>query len=160
MTGATIGRNCVLGQNTHVATGAILGDRVKVQNNVSIYDGCIIEDDVFLGPSCVLTNVVNPRAQVERKDEFKITRVKKGATIGANATIVCGSTIGTYAFVAAGSVVTRDVPAHALVVGVPARLQGYMCRCGHRLSETRGGLDCEQCGDSYETGEDGIRRKP
>lgn len=119
--GAVIGEHCSFGQNCYVADGVTVGNGVKVQNNVSLYTGVIVEDDVFLGPSCVLTNVINPRAAVSRRDEYKTTLIKKGATIGANATIICGVTIGEYAFIAAGAVVTRDVPAFALMKGVPAR---------------------------------------
>ncbi len=134
MRGAVVGRDCVLGQNVFVQSGAVLGDRVRVQNNVSIYDGVVLADDVFCGPSCVFTNVTRPRAHVSRKDAFAPTRVGKGATIGANATVVCGHSIGAHAFVAAGAVVSRDVPPHALVVGVPARVSGWVCSCGERLA--------------------------
>jgi UDP-2-acetamido-3-amino-2,3-dideoxy-glucuronate N-acetyltransferase len=123
--GAIIGKRCSFGQNCFVADGVEVGDGVKVQNNVSLYTGVVVEDDVFLGPSCVLTNVINPRAAVSRRDEYKETRIKKGATIGANATIVCGVTIGEYAFIAAGAVVTKDVPAYAMVAGVPAQQKGW-----------------------------------
>lgn len=130
MSGARIGENCSLGQNVNVGGGATIGNGVKIQNNVSIYDSVEIEDDVFLGPSCVFTNVLNPRAFVERKNEYKKTIVKKGASIGANATIVCGVTIGEYALVGAGSVVTKDVPPYALVYGVPAVVHGKVDREG------------------------------
>lgn len=133
MDGAKVGEDCVLGQNVFVANGAVVGDRVRIQNNVSVYQGCLIEDDAFLGPSCVLTNVSNPRAEVDRKREFEPTVVRKGATIGANATLVCGVTVGRYAMVGAGAVVTRDVEDHHLVVGVPARPRAFVCRCGERL---------------------------
>jgi UDP-2-acetamido-3-amino-2,3-dideoxy-glucuronate N-acetyltransferase len=150
MTGARIGRGCNLGQNVHVAPGVVLGDNVKVQNNVSIYEGVICEDDVFLGPSMVFTNVINPRSHVSRKDEYRCTLVKRGASIGANATIVCGVTLGRYAFVGAGSVVTRDVPDYALVHGNPARIRGWMCRCGVKLqSEERDLLVCPSCAVAY-----------
>jgi len=132
MSGAQIGRDCSIGQNVNVGSRAVIGDRVKIQNNVSIYDDVIIEDDVFCGPSCVFTNVINPRAFVERKHEYKKTLVKKGASIGANATIVCGVTIGEYALVGAGSVVTRDVPPYALVYGNPARVQGTVNKNGEK----------------------------
>jgi UDP-2-acetamido-3-amino-2,3-dideoxy-glucuronate N-acetyltransferase len=147
---AVIGRDCNLGQNVMVAGGVRIGSRVKIQNNVSIYAGTIIEDDVFLGPSCVFTNVAHPRAHVPRKPAYATTLVGRGATIGANATIVCGVTIGVtigaYAFVGAGAVVTRDVAPHALVVGVPARRTGWACRCGEPLPPH---LACERCADAY-----------
>ncbi|MDH5493222.1 MAG: N-acetyltransferase [Myxococcales bacterium] len=146
--GARLGSGCVLGQNVFVGRGVILGDGVRVQNNVSIYEGVEIADDVFLGPSCVFTNVNNPRAHVQRRDEFRITRVGRGASVGANATIVCGHDIGDYAFVGAGSVVTRSVPPHAIVYGVPSRRRGWMCRCGEPLDE-RERVRCERCGDRY-----------
>ena len=131
--GAQIGRKCIFGQNVFVADGVVIGDNVKVQNNVSIYTGTIVEDDVFLGPSCVLTNVTNPRSQVVRHSLYETTRIRRGATVGANATIVCGTTLGRYCFIAAGAVVAKDVPDYALMVGVPARQQGWMSRHGHRL---------------------------
>jgi UDP-2-acetamido-3-amino-2,3-dideoxy-glucuronate N-acetyltransferase len=130
MSGAKIGKNCSLGQNVNVGSRAVIGNGVKIQNNVSVYDDVIIEDDVFCGPSCVFTNVINPRAFVERKHEYKKTVVKKGASIGANATIVCGVTIGEYALIGAGSVVTKDVPAYALAYGNPARIQGKVDKEG------------------------------
>jgi UDP-2-acetamido-3-amino-2,3-dideoxy-glucuronate N-acetyltransferase len=131
--GARIGRACILGQNVNVASDVVIGSGVKIQNNVSIYKGTIVEDDVFLGPSCVLTNVSNPRAEINRKSQYERTLLRRGCTIGANATIVCGVTIGRYAFVAAGAVVSRDVPDFALVMGVPARRVGWMSKHGHRL---------------------------
>jgi len=131
--GATIGARCSLGQNVFIARGVPVGDGVKIQNNVSVYEGVEIADDVFLGPSCVFTNVHNPRAFVERKTEYRKTLVGRGASIGANAVIICGNTIGEYAFVGAGAVVTRDVPPYAIVVGNPARRLGWMCHCGVRL---------------------------
>ena len=133
MSGAKIGGKCSLGQNVNVGSHAVIGDGVKIQNNVSVYDDVIIEDDVFCGPSCVFTNVINPRAFVERKHEYKKTIVKKGVTIGANATIVCGVTIGEYAMIGAGSVVTRDVPAYALAYGNPARVRGKVDKDGAKL---------------------------
>ena len=133
MSGAKIGKNCTIGQNVNIASRAVIGNNVKIQNNVSVYDDVIIEDDVFCGPSCVFTNVMNPRAFVERKYEYKKTVVKKGATIGANATIVCGVTIGEYALIGAGSVVTKDVPAYSLVYGNPARVHGTVNENGEKL---------------------------
>ncbi len=133
MPGAVIGSNCNLGQNVVVSPKVVLGDNVRVQNNVSIYEGVICEDDVFLGPSMVLTNVINPRSAISRKEEFKKTLIKKGASIGANATIVCGNTIGTFAFIGAGAVVTKDVPPYALIVGNPGLQKGWMSEYGHKL---------------------------
>ncbi|MCB0695554.1 MAG: N-acetyltransferase [Lewinellaceae bacterium] len=133
MPGAVIGDNCIIGQNVFIGDDVVLGNGVKVQNNVSIYTGIVIEDDVFLGPSVVLTNVNNPRANIERKDEFRRTIIKRGATIGANATIVCGHTLGAWCFIGAGAVVTRDVPDYALMTGNPARITGWMSRGGHKL---------------------------
>ena len=133
MSGAKIGQRCIFGQNTMVADGVTVGNNVKVQNNVAIYIGTIIEDDVFLGPSCVLTNVSNPRSQIVRRSLYQKTVFRRGATVGANATIVCGTEIGRYAFIAAGAVVAGDVPDYALMIGVPARQAGWMSRHGHRL---------------------------
>ncbi|MCD4823706.1 MAG: N-acetyltransferase [Phycisphaerae bacterium] len=133
MKGAKIGRRCIFGQNDNIDGGVVIGDNVKVQNNVSIYTGTVIEDDVFLGPSCVLTNVTNPRSQVKRHSLYEKTVLRRGATVGANATIVCGIEIGRYAFVAAGAVVVKNVPDYALVMGNPARQNGWMSRHGHRL---------------------------
>jgi len=146
MPGARIGSGCSIGQNVNVGGRAVLGNGVKVQNNVSIYDDVVIEDDVFCGPSMVFTNVINPRAFVERKHEYLKTVVRKGASIGANATIVCGVTLGEYSFVGAGSVVTKDVPAYSMVYGSPARHRGWMCRCGIKLGED---LSCPGCGSRY-----------
>ena len=147
--GARLGARCVLGQNVYVAPTVVLGDGVKVQNNVSLYDGVIVDDYAFLGPSCVFTNVINPRSEVERKQEYRPTRVGRGATIGANATVVCGRAIGDYAFIGAGAVVTRDVPAFALVTGVPARQVGWVCRCGVRLELDGTNARCGDCGRGY-----------
>jgi UDP-2-acetamido-3-amino-2,3-dideoxy-glucuronate N-acetyltransferase len=146
MPGARIGRGCVLGQGVFVGNVTI-GDGVRIQNNVSVYDGVTLEDHVFVGPSAVFTNVVNPRSEVNRKSEYRPTVVRRGASIGANATIVCGATLGAYSFVAAGAVVRDDVPAHALVVGVPARQIGWMCWCGERVhADEAGALKCTACG--------------
>lgn len=153
MAGARLGERCSIGQNVNIGGRAVLGNGVKVQNNVSIYDDVIIEDDVFCGPSMVFTNVINPRAFVERKHEYRQTLVKKGAAIGANATIVCGTTLGEYCFVGAGSVVTKDVPAHAMVYGSPARQHGWVCRCGVKLDS---GLCCPDCGQAYESRGEGL----
>lgn len=155
----TIGRGCSFGQNVNVGTGVTIGDNVKVQNNVSIYSGCEIEDDVFLGPSCVLTNVTNPRSQVNRKSLYERTLFRRGATVGANATIVCGITLGRYCFVAAGAVVTKDVPDYALVIGNPARQRGWMSRHGHPLREaaTDGLFHCPESGLRYELADGALR---
>ena len=150
MPGARLGRGCSLGQNVFVAGTAVLGDGVKVQNNVSIYDGVICADHVFLGPSCVFTNVSTPRSSVDRRGAYETTHVGEGATIGANATIVCGVRIGPWAFVGAGAVVTHDIPPHALVTGVPARITGWACRCGIRLPTEGPQVTCHGCGASYE----------
>ena len=148
--GARIGRRCSFGQNTMVASGVVIGDNVKVQNNVAIYEGTTIEDDVFLGPSCVLTNVTNPRSQVIRRGLYERTLIRRGATIGANATIVCGVTLGRYCFISAGAVVTRDVPDYALMVGVPARQKGWMSRHGHALRVGNDGImRCPESGFRY-----------
>ena len=150
--GARIGRKVVLGQNVYVGGGAVIGNKCKIQNNVSLYDAVVLEDDVFVGPSAVFTNVVNPRALVERKDEYRTTLVRAGATLGANCTIVCGVTIGRHAFVGAGAVVTRDVPDHALVAGVPARQTGWMSRHGQKLDlPLQGNAEavCPEAGERY-----------
>ncbi len=153
MAGARIGARCVLGQNVFVAARAVVGDGCKIQNNVSLYDDVVLASDVFVAPSVVFTNVVNPRAFIERKQEYRRTEVGRGASIGANATVVCGHTIGEFAFVAAGAVVTRDVPAYALVAGVPARPIGWICRCGVRLGEEAGALVCPSCRQAYRLAE-------
>src|SRR5215469_4323147 len=145
---SVIGEHCSLGQNVYVGK-AIIGNNVKIQNNVSVYDAVVLEDDVFCGPSMVFTNVINPRSHVVRKHEYKTTLVRKGATIGANAVIVCGNTIGQYSMVGAGSVVTHDVPDFALVVGNPARQVGWMCQCGVRLPRANGEMQCGICGSAY-----------
>ncbi|MEO6681656.1 MAG: acyltransferase [Ginsengibacter sp.] len=150
MTGCIIGKNCNLGQNVVVSPKVILGNNVRVQNNVSIYEGVICEDDVFLGPSMVLTNVINPRSAISRKEEFKKTLIKKGASIGANATIVCGNTIGEYAFIGAGAVVTKDVPAFALIIGNPGRQKGWMSEYGHKLNfNEENKAICAESGQEY-----------
>ncbi len=152
MSGARIGRGCNIGQNVVVSPDVVVGDNVKIQNNVSLYTGVILEDDVFCGPSMVFTNVVNPRSHVSRKHEYQTTRVQRGATIGANATIVCGHTIGRYAFIGAGAVVTKDVPDYALVVGNPGRIAGWMCECGVKLAGGARRPDsavCASCGLRY-----------
>jgi UDP-2-acetamido-3-amino-2,3-dideoxy-glucuronate N-acetyltransferase len=150
MPGAVIGERCNLGQNVVVMGGTRLGNNVKVQNNVSIYEGVTLEDDVFCGPSCVFTNVTNPRSHVSRKSEYRPTLVRRGSSIGANATIVCGITLGEYSFIGAGAVVTSDVPAFALMVGVPARRVGWMCQCGVRLVVAREAAACGACGARYQ----------
>jgi UDP-2-acetamido-3-amino-2,3-dideoxy-glucuronate N-acetyltransferase len=155
--GAVIGERCSLGQNVVVMNGTRVGNNVKVQNNVSIYEGVELEDDVFCGPSMVFTNVVTPRSHVSRRHEYQRTLVRRGATIGANATIVCGTTLGEYAFVGAGAVVTDDVADHALVVGVPARRVGWMCQCGERLPDIGEGT-CRACGSALELTSVCIRR--
>ena len=155
--GARIGRDCVLGQNVYVAPTAVIGDRVRIQNNVSIYDGVIIDDDAFIGPSAVFTNVINPRSEVSRKGEYLPTRVGAGVTIGANATIVCGTTLGRYAFVGAGAVVTHDLKPFSLALGVPARAVGWVCRCGERLSVVGLGQEgCHACRRAYRLEVDGL----
>jgi UDP-2-acetamido-3-amino-2,3-dideoxy-glucuronate N-acetyltransferase len=153
MAGAKIGSTCSIGQNVNVGGKAVIGNGVKIQNNVSVYDDVVIEDEVFCGPSCVFTNVINPRAFVERKSEYKLTLVKRGASIGANATIVCGVTLGEYCFVGAGSVVTRDVPAYAMAYGNPARVRGWVCKCGTKLGED---LECPECGKRYSKSGEGL----
>ena len=165
MPGAVIGERCNLGQNVVVMSGTKLGNNVKVQNNVSIYEGVEIEDDVFCGPSMVFTNVINPRSHVSRKNEYQRTLVRRGASIGANATIVCGVTLGEYAFVGAGAVVTRDVADYAVVTGVPARRTGWACQCGEMLrtarSEVRGQsseVACPACGTRYVLENDVLKR--
>ncbi len=159
MPGAKIGKGCTLGQNVMVASQVVIGDNVKIQNNVSLYTGVLIEEDVFLGPSCVFTNVINPRSQINRKSEYQQTLVRRGVTIGANATIVCGGTIGRYAFVGAGAVVRGDVPDYALMLGVPAKRKGWMSRHGHRLPAPgpAGEMRCPESGWRYSE-EGGVLR--
>ena len=153
MTRARIGERCNIGQNVLVSPEVTIGNNVKIQNNVSLYTGVTVEEDAFLGPSMVFTNVINPRSHINRKNEYKTTLVKKGASIGANATIVCGTTLGRYCFIGAGSVVTHDVPDYALVYGSPARLRGWMCQCGEQIKFVeQQGVEravCASCGDAY-----------
>ena len=149
MHGARVGKSCNIGQNVVISPGAIVGDRVKIQNNVSVYTGVTVEDDAFLGPSCVFTNVINPRSFISRKDEFRPTIVRRGASIGANATIVCGNEIGEYAMVGAGAVVTKDVPPYSLWVGNPARQAGWVSRAGHKLDFKDGMAVCPETGTHY-----------
>ena len=150
MKDCVIGKRCNIGQNVVISPGVVLGEGVKSQNNVSVYTGVVCEDGVFLGPSCVFTNVINPRSFIERKNEYRKTVVKQGASIGANATIVCGHDIGRYAFVGAGAVVTKDVPDYALVYGSPAKIHGFVCRCGEKLHFEDEKATCPACGLKYE----------
>lgn len=156
MRDTVIGNNCNIGQNVVISPGVILGDNVKIQNNVSVYTGVICEDDVFLGPSCVFTNVINPRSFIERKQEYKKTIVKRGASVGANATIVCGYNIGKYAFVGAGAVVTKDVPDYALVVGNPAKITGFVCECGNKLEVREERYSCKSCNKEYQLANENL----
>lgn len=149
MSDVVIGAGCNIGQNVFIESGVRIGDHVKIKNNVALYRGVICEDDVFLGPNCVFTNVINPRSFIERKHEFRETVVEKGATIGANATIVCGNTIGRYAMIGAGAVVTHNVGAHQLVVGNPGRVTGYVCTCGSKLQKESDSWRCAECGTKY-----------
>ena len=159
MTGAVIGSNCNLGQNVVVSPKVILGNNVKVQNNVSIYEGVICEDDVFLGPGAVLTNVINPRSAVSRKQEYKPTLIKKGASIGANATIVCGNTIGEYAFIGAGAVVTKNIPPYALIIGNPGKQSGWMSEYGHKLKfDIDNKAICPESGQEYALESNCVKR--
>jgi UDP-2-acetamido-3-amino-2,3-dideoxy-glucuronate N-acetyltransferase len=151
MSRARIGRGCNIGQNVVISPDVVIGDNVKIQNNVSVYTGVILEDDVFCGPSMVFTNVVNPRSHVSRKDEYRRTLVRRGASLGANSTVVCGHTIGRYAFIGAGAVVTKDVPDYALIVGNPGRIAGWICECGVKLAlSVSGDATCASCGIRYE----------
>jgi UDP-2-acetamido-3-amino-2,3-dideoxy-glucuronate N-acetyltransferase len=159
MPGAVIGERCSLGQNVVVMSGTRIGNNVKIQNNVSVYEGVELEDDVFCGPSMVFTNVINPRSHVTRKHEYRRTLVKRGSSIGANATIVCGVTLGEYAFVGAGAVITKDVAPYAMMAGVPARRIGWMCQCGEKLpAATAGTTSCAVCGARYREAGAGIER--
>ena len=160
MAGARIGRRCNIGQNVVISPQVVIGDNVKIQNNVSVYTGVVLEDDVFCGPSMVFTNVVNPRSHVSRKDEYRETIVKRGASLGANSTVVCGHTIGAYAFIGAGAVVTKDVPDYALVVGNPGRITGWMCQCGVKLASGAArpaAATCAACGTRYLAGASGLQ---
>jgi UDP-2-acetamido-3-amino-2,3-dideoxy-glucuronate N-acetyltransferase len=156
MSGSRIGKNCIIGQNVFIGSGVIIGNNIKVQNNVSIYDGVILEDDVFCGPSMVFTNVFNPRSFISRKKEFRKTVVGKGATIGANATIVCGYKVGRYAFIGAGSVVTKDVPDYALVYGNPGRVKGWICECAVEIAFRSNKAICQACGKKYKKDSTGV----
>jgi UDP-2-acetamido-3-amino-2,3-dideoxy-glucuronate N-acetyltransferase len=159
MTGAVLGERCNLGQNVVVSPGVVLGNNVKVQNNVSIYTGVVCEDDVFLGPSMVFTNIVNPRSAIIRKEQYAKTLVRRGASIGANATIVCGHEIGEFAFIGAGTVVTKDVPPYALIVGNPGRHVGYMSEYGHRLEFDDNGIAvCPESGEKYQLKDKGVTK--
>jgi UDP-2-acetamido-3-amino-2,3-dideoxy-glucuronate N-acetyltransferase len=158
MSHAVIGHDCHLGQNVLVGSHVVLGNNVRVQNNVSIYEGVICEDDVFLGPSAVLTNVINPRSAISRKDEFRQTLIRKGATIGANATIVCGNEIGKYAFIGAGAVVTRPVKDYALITGNPGRQTGWMSECGHKLHFENNTAVCPQSQETYILDNGSVRK--
>jgi UDP-2-acetamido-3-amino-2,3-dideoxy-glucuronate N-acetyltransferase len=159
MSGSVIGSNCNLGQNVVVSPNVVLGNNVRVQNNVSIYEGVICQDDVFLGPSVVLTNVINPRSLVSRKNEFKSTLIKKGASVGANATIVCGNTIHEFAFIGAGAVVIKDVPAYALIVGNPGRQTGWMSEFGHKLKfDENSQAVCPESGQVYVLENNSVKR--
>jgi UDP-2-acetamido-3-amino-2,3-dideoxy-glucuronate N-acetyltransferase len=158
MKGARIGKNCQIGQNVFVGSTAEIGNGVKIQNNVSVYDRVKLEDNVFCGPSMIFTNVINPRSHISRKHEFKETLVKKGATLGANSTIICGITVGEYAFVGAGAVVTKDIPPFGLAYGNPARLKGWMCQCGVKLDiKGKRGI-CNACGEKYSKDKTGVKR--
>ena len=157
MSGAKIGKDCVIGQNIFIASGAILGNNIKIQNNVSIFDGVILEDDVFCGPSMVFTNVFNPRSFISRRKEFRKTVVGKGTTIGANATIICGNKIGQYAFIGAGSVVTKNVPDYALVYGNPGTVKGWVCQCAVEIIFRSGKARCQACGKRYRKDRKGVR---
>jgi UDP-2-acetamido-3-amino-2,3-dideoxy-glucuronate N-acetyltransferase len=157
MGGAEIGEGCNIGQNVVVMPSARIGNNVKIQNNVSIYEGVILEDDVFCGPSCVFTNVSTPRSHVVRRGEYEQTLVRRGSSIGANATVVCGVTLGVYSFIGAGAVVTSDVPPYALMVGVPARRVGWMCQCGVRLHMADPPTQCERCGLWYREDENVLQ---
>ncbi len=156
MSGARIGENCIVGQNVFISRRAVIGNNVKIQNNVSVFDGVVLEDDVFCGPSMVFTNVLNPRSFISRMAELRQTVVKKGTTIGAGATIVCGLTIGQYAFVGAGAVVTKDVPDYALIYGNPATVKGWVCQCAELITFRSGKAKCRACGKRYRKNRSGV----
>lgn len=158
MQNCKIGENCNIGQNVVISPDVILGNNIKIQNNVSVYTGVVCEDDVFLGPSCVFTNVINPRSFISRKDEYRKTVVGKGASIGANATIVCGHNIGKYAFIAAGTVVTKDVPDYALVMGNPARVKYYVCECSEKMNFEDNKFICPKCKKEYMLIDNAVKR--
>ena len=157
LSGSVIGSDCIIGQNVCIGPDVTIGDGCKIQNNVSVYKGVRLENSVFCGPSCVFTNVINPRSHVSRRKEFRDTPVGEGATIGANATIICGNRIGRYAMVGAGAVVTADVPDYAMVTGIPAKRTGWVCECGVRLAESEKGFACESCGKKYACDKDGLK---
>ena len=156
MNNCEIGENCNIGQNVVISPGVIIGKNVKIQNNVSVYTGVLIEDDVFLGPSCVFTNVINPRSAVSRKNEYKKTILKKGCSVGANATIVCGHTLGKYSLVGAGAVVTKDVPDFTVVAGNPCKKIGYICKCGEKIIFSDGEAVCKTCKTRYKINDNDI----
>lgn len=157
MSGAKVGRKCNVGENCFIEGGVTVGNGVTVKNNVALYSGAEIGDDVFLGPSCVFTNVINPRSFISRKNEFKKTVVKRGASVGANATVICGHTVGRYAFIGAGAVVSRDIPDYALAYGCPAEVQGWVCFCGAKLAFQNGEAICPECGEQYRLEEETVR---
>jgi UDP-2-acetamido-3-amino-2,3-dideoxy-glucuronate N-acetyltransferase len=157
MAGVRIGKQCTIGQNVFIGSGVILGNNIKVQNNVSIFEGVIVEDDVFCGPSMVFTNVFNPRSFISRRKEFRKTLVRRGATIGANVTVICGNAIGQYAFIGAGSVVTRDVPDYALVYGNPGKPKGWVCQCAEEITFRSGKALCKACGKKYQKDSTGVK---
>jgi UDP-2-acetamido-3-amino-2,3-dideoxy-glucuronate N-acetyltransferase len=154
LSGSRIGQNCTIGQNAMIGPDVTIGNQCKIQNNVSIYKGVTLEDGVFCGPAMVFTNIYNPRAEISKMDQVRPTLVKRGATLGANSTIICGLTIGRYAFIGAGAVVTRDVPDYVLMMGNPAKQAGWMCQCGERLGK---GLNCEVCGKQYKKSAEGLK---
>lgn len=159
VTGCKVGENCTIGQNVFIACNVLLGNNVKVQNNVSVYEGVICEDDVFIGPSAVFTNVINPRSTISRKHEYKQTIVRKGVTIGANATIICGNEIGSYSFIGAGAVVTKNVPAYALMTGNPARQKGWVSEYGQRLHfDPVGNATCPESGEKYQQQDNQVKK--